>query len=75
MDVIYPFHFTHEAFFNVNVCQSLEKTIILGGATILKDPQDGHEHAKVCTKSIGILEDMNPYILEYDLIGILFYFL
>ena len=35
----------------------------MSGATILKDPKDGHEHAKVCTKSIGILEGMNPCIL------------
>ena len=47
----------------------------MGGATILKDPKEGHEHAKVCTKSIGILEGMKLYILEYGLIGILFCFL
>ena len=47
----------------------------MGGATLLKDPKDGHEHAKVCTKSIGILEGMKPYILEYGLICILFCFL
>ena len=47
----------------------------MGGATLLKDPKDGHEHAKVRPKSIGILEGMKPYILEYGLIGILFCFL
>ena len=47
----------------------------MGGATLLKDPKYGHEHAKVCTKSIGILEGMKPYILEYGLIGILFFVL
>ena len=47
----------------------------MGGATLLKDPKDGHAHAKVCTKSIGILEGMKLYILEYGLIGILFCFL
>ena len=47
----------------------------MGGATILKDPKCDHEHEKVCTKSIGILEGMNPYILEYVLIGIMFCFL
>ena len=47
----------------------------MGSATILKDLKDGPEHAKVCTKSIGILEGMKPYILEYGLNGILFHFL
>ena len=41
----------------------------------MKDLKDGPEHAKVCTKSIVVLEGMKPYILEYGLIGILFWFL
>ena len=34
------------------------KTVILGGATILKDPIDGHEHAKVCTKLVAVFVDI-----------------
>ena len=47
----------------------------MGGVTILKDPKDGHEHAKVCTKLIADFVDiLKPYILENALIGILFIF-
>ena len=42
----------------------------------MKDPKDGHEHAKVWTKSVAVSVDIyKPYILEYGLIGILFCFL
>ena len=44
----------------------------MGGATILKDTKMGHEHAKVCTKSVVVSVDtQKPYMLEYGLIGIL----
>ena len=47
----------------------------MGGVTILKDPKDGHEHAKVCTKLIAVSVDiLKAYILENALIGILFFF-